>query len=88
MPAALPALSLAVGVAVCRALEGIGARGVGLKWPNDVVADGAKLGGLLVDVQGEADGPVAVIVGVGINIDAIDQVAEVLTQPVEFASLD
>lgn len=68
-PAALSALSLAAGVGVCRALRAETTQPVGLKWPNDIVAGDGKLGGLLVDVQGEADGPIAVIVGIGLNID-------------------
>jgi BirA family biotin operon repressor/biotin-[acetyl-CoA-carboxylase] ligase len=40
---------LAVGVAVARTLEGMGAAGVRLKWPNDILVDGAKLGGILIE---------------------------------------
>ena len=69
VPPALPALSLAAGVAVNRVLIRLEPAGLGLKWPNDIVAGGGKLGGLLVDVQGESGGPLTVIVGVGINID-------------------
>lgn len=69
MPPSLPALSLAAGVAVNRALVGAKPAGLGLKWPNDIVAAGGKLGGLLVDVQGESGGPIRVIIGVGINVD-------------------
>jgi BirA family biotin operon repressor/biotin-[acetyl-CoA-carboxylase] ligase len=47
-----------------------------LKWPNDIIAGDCKLGGLLIDVQGETDGPVSVIVGIGINIDAIETFAD------------
>jgi BirA family biotin operon repressor/biotin-[acetyl-CoA-carboxylase] ligase len=69
VPASLPALSLAVGVGVCRTLGNARSASVGLKWPNDIVAAGGKLGGLLVDVQGEAGGPLTVIVGLGLNFD-------------------
>lgn len=72
LPANLSALSLAAGLAVFRALSIFRPAGLGLKWPNDVMAGGGKLGGLLIDVQGETAGPVAVVVGVGINIDATD----------------
>ena len=48
--AALQGLSLAVGAAVADALHGLGHRAVGLKWPNDLLADGRKLGGILVEV--------------------------------------
>ena len=67
-PAALGALSLAVGVAVLRALAKMDIAGAGLKWPNDIVHEGRKLGGILIDLRGEAAGPAYVVVGVGINI--------------------
>lgn len=60
-------LSLAAGVAVLRALEEYGVSGLKLKWPNDVLWNGRKLAGLLVEVQGEAAGPTRVILGVGVN---------------------
>ena len=76
MPPTLPALSLTAGVAVHRALSAWRPAGLGLKWPNDIVVGGAKLGGLLIDVQGEAEGPVSVVIGVGINIDPVGDLAE------------
>jgi BirA family biotin operon repressor/biotin-[acetyl-CoA-carboxylase] ligase len=69
--ARLGGLSLAVGVALARALEGLGARGVGLKWPNDVLVDGAaghaKLAGVLVELVSDRRGCQAVI-GIGLNL--------------------
>lgn len=67
-PRDLPALSLAVGVAVVEAFEKLGARGVQLKWPNDVVAGAGKLAGILVDVSGESGGPLKVVIGIGSNM--------------------
>ena len=58
----LPALSLVAGVAAARALNGLGVP-ARLKWPNDLVVDAAKLGGILVETR---DGNYAVI-GIGIN---------------------
>lgn len=66
--AALEGLSLAVGVAVIRALRRYGVAGAGLKWPNDLVAGGAKLGGILIEVQAEAGGPCQAIIGLGLNL--------------------
>lgn len=65
---ALGALSLAAGVAVLRALNRQGVADAGLKWPNDIVHQGRKLGGILVDLRGEAAGPAYVVVGVGLNV--------------------
>jgi len=62
---ALAALSLGVGVAVARALERAGARGVTLKWPNDIWLRDRKLGGVLIELRAEASGPAHVVIGVG-----------------------
>ena len=59
-------LSLAVGVAVSRALSGVGAGGTALKWPNDILKDGRKLGGILVELVPGA--PHAAVIGIGINL--------------------
>ena len=62
----LGALSLVAGVAASRALRLAGVARVALKWPNDLVIDGAKLGGILVETRGNASGTHAVF-GIGIN---------------------
>ena len=77
-PAALGALSLAAGVAVMRALHRLGFHGLALKWPNDIVHGGRKLGGILIDLRGEAAGPAYVVVGVGINLRLPAAVKEAL----------
>jgi BirA family transcriptional regulator, biotin operon repressor / biotin---[acetyl-CoA-carboxylase] ligase len=64
----LPALSLGVGVAVSRALSRAGAEGISLKWPNDIWFNDRKLGGVLIELRGEAGGPAHVVIGVGVNI--------------------
>ena len=66
--AALEGLSLAVGVAIARGLAAEGVAGVQLKWPNDLLAGGAKLGGVLLEMTGDAAGLCQVVVGVGINV--------------------
>jgi BirA family biotin operon repressor/biotin-[acetyl-CoA-carboxylase] ligase len=67
--ARLSGLSLAVGVALVRALEAFGLRGARLKWPNDVLLDGCKLAGILIELSSERRGMLAVI-GIGINLDS------------------
>lgn len=76
----LGGLSLAIGVAVARALGACGVGRVQVKWPNDVVVDFAKLAGILVETSGETQGPSAAVIGVGVNyrlggrsLDRIDQ---------------
>lgn len=68
LPAQVGALSLAVGVAIRRALARCGVEGVQLKWPNDLVCAAGKLGGILIEMRSEAAGPVQVVVGVGLNV--------------------
>jgi len=80
-PAMVSGLSLAAGVAVRQAIADYGVTGVGLKWPNDVLWDGCKLAGLLVDVQGEAAGPTQVILGIGINGSISREDAARIDQP-------
>lgn len=80
--AGLSGLSLAVGVAVVRALEDAGVEGAGLKWPNDVLAGGGKLAGILVELSGEFQGPCTAIIGVGINVRLPDAVRRRIDQPV------
>ncbi|HKL53539.1 MAG TPA: biotin--[acetyl-CoA-carboxylase] ligase [Wenzhouxiangellaceae bacterium] len=74
-------LSLVAGLACTEALERIGVAGPGLKWPNDLIVDGAKLGGLLVELQGSVDGPCNVVIGVGINAWLPDALRSAIDQP-------
>src|SRR3989338_5588744 len=83
----LSGLSLAVGVAIARALELFGAQGVLLKWPNDILTSQGKLGGVLIETQGDMLGPSAVVIGIGLNctlprglIRQIDQPASALDE--------
>ena len=79
---ALSGLSLAVGVAIVRALGKLGAQGVRLKWPNDIVDAQGKLGGVLIEVQGDMLGPSAVVIGIGLNCSLPDDLARQIDQPV------
>jgi BirA family biotin operon repressor/biotin-[acetyl-CoA-carboxylase] ligase len=65
--ARLSGLSLAVGVAVARALDRCGAANIRLKWPNDILHDDSKLGGILVELGAGTDFSRAVV-GIGLNL--------------------
>ncbi len=78
--AAIAGLSLAVGVAVIRALTELQLTEVGLKWPNDIISSGKKLGGILIEVSGESDGACSVVIGVGLNLFLPETKAESITQ--------
>jgi BirA family biotin operon repressor/biotin-[acetyl-CoA-carboxylase] ligase len=90
-PATLGALSLAAGVAVLRALRRLGFAELSLKWPNDIVHRDGKLGGILIDLRGEAAGPAYFVVGVGLNVRLPDTVRDGLraegVDAVDLASL-
>ncbi|OAI13623.1 bifunctional biotin--[acetyl-CoA-carboxylase] synthetase/biotin operon repressor [Methylomonas lenta] len=79
-PAAIAGLSLAVGVAVVRALQQMGVDDVGLKWPNDIYWKERKLAGILIEVSGESSGPCHAVIGLGMNLYLPPQQAEVIDQ--------
>ncbi len=78
----LTGLSLAAGVACVRALEAVGIRGIRLKWPNDLVHERRKLGGILVEAGGEPRGAATVVVGIGLNVRHSHTVQVPLGRPV------
>ncbi len=67
-PRQLSAMTLAAGVAMVNALNKLRVRGIQLKWPNDVLFEHRKLGGILAELRAESGGPVYVVVGVGLNL--------------------
>jgi len=78
---ALSGLSLTVGVALMRALKELGVTNAQLKWPNDVLVGGKKLAGILIDLQGDMDGPSAAVIGVGINVNLPEKILIDINQP-------
>ncbi|MFZ1539339.1 MAG: bifunctional biotin--[acetyl-CoA-carboxylase] ligase/biotin operon repressor BirA [Chromatiaceae bacterium] len=66
-PGELGGLGLAAGAALAQVLEEAGVVDIGLKWPNDLLWRRRKLGGLLLEVTAEAQGPSLVVVGLGLN---------------------
>ena len=83
---ALSGLSLATGVALMRALHGLGVKGARLKWPNDVLdtrdkKGNLKLAGILIETQGDVLGPSAVVIGIGLNLSLPQPVLHQINQP-------
>lgn len=68
-PARLGGLSLIIAIAIIDALESLGVTGLAAKWPNDIVSNSGKVGGILMEVAGENNGPCHVVIGIGLNID-------------------
>jgi BirA family biotin operon repressor/biotin-[acetyl-CoA-carboxylase] ligase len=78
----LSGLSLAVGVALMRALNQVGISGAGLKWPNDILHQHRKLAGILIELQGDMLGPSAAVIGIGINLKLSSMVLNRIDQAV------
>lgn len=76
---ALTGLPLAVGTALAETLGRLG-QPVQLKWPNDLLKDGDKLAGILVETQAAAAGTWA-IVGIGLNLALPDELEERIGRP-------
>jgi BirA family biotin operon repressor/biotin-[acetyl-CoA-carboxylase] ligase len=78
MPRDMGSLGLVIGVCALRALrehlsDAVQARTpLQLKWPNDLLCDSRKLGGILIDMRAEAGGPGYVVIGIGLNM-ALDE---------------
>jgi len=81
---ALGGLSLAVGIAVVRALTTIGIPDVSLKWPNDILHNFHKLGGVLIELHGDIFSPAKVVIGIGLNLHMTDLARKQIDQ----ASID
>ncbi len=64
----LGGLSLVVGLAVARAINRHGRSAARVKWPNDILVGRHKLAGILIEVQGDMNGPAIAVAGVGINV--------------------
>jgi len=75
----LSGLSLACGVSVARWLEGQGCS-ARIKWPNDIMVDGRKLAGLLIETHISSD-KVFVVIGLGMNVKMPDEVSAKIDQP-------
>lgn len=68
IPAGLSALGPVLAVQAVRALESLGVQGVGVKWPNDLIWQNRKLGGLLLESRMEAAAGCRVVAGLGLNV--------------------
>ena len=78
----LSGLSLAVGLAIARAINRHSRHKARLKWPNDVLVDYRKLAGILVEVQGDLHGAAFAVVGIGLNVRLSPEQREVVDQAV------
>ena len=77
---ALAGLPLAVGVALAEALAALQVT-VQLKWPNDLLKDGAKLAGVLIETQSAGSGALWAVIGVGLNLCLPDELEARIGSP-------
>ncbi|WP_199542775.1 biotin--[acetyl-CoA-carboxylase] ligase [Paraburkholderia kururiensis] len=74
----LAGLSLAIGVALVDGLRSLPVAGPGqiaLKWPNDVLLEGDKLAGILIETAWSTEDESAVVIGIGTNVKGADELA-------------
>ena len=77
----LGGLSLVVGMVVVDVLRAMGLEGVGLKWPNDILLDGGKLGGILVELRAADTNGIGIVAGVGLNLAFNEKESSSIDQP-------
>lgn len=77
----LGCLSLAMGVAVVRVLKNAGLKRVGLKWPNDVLVDGRKIAGILIETARLTSNTTTAVIGIGLNYKLPDDLPVKPDQP-------
>ncbi len=69
MPFEAPKLTFLSAVAVCRAIKNCTALQPTVKWPNDILLNGAKVAGLLNEMSSETDQVHYVVLGIGVNLN-------------------
>lgn len=77
----LEGLSLVVGLALLQAIRGAGISGAGLKWPNDVLVDGRKIAGILLELSGDPADVCHVVIGIGLNVNMLSAERVAIDQP-------
>jgi BirA family transcriptional regulator, biotin operon repressor / biotin---[acetyl-CoA-carboxylase] ligase len=75
-PAAAPALTLMAGIAAQRAVSVASGLPVDIRWPNDLLIRGKKVGGILTEMSAELDRLHWVVLGVGVNVNHREMPAE------------
>ncbi|CCQ11405.1 Biotin-protein ligase [Pseudoalteromonas luteoviolacea B = ATCC 29581] len=74
-------VSVVVGLALYDAIKALYGIDVQLKWPNDVYLDKKKLAGILVELDGQMEGPCHLVIGIGVNLVMPQSAASAIDQP-------
>ena len=81
-PSELSGLSLTTAIAVIRALKAYGiTTNLHVKWPNDILYNQDKLGGILLDIKAESHSATTIVMGIGINTFLPPDAAKTIDQP-------
>jgi len=69
-PAEAAQVGFVAGVALAETLQGLlpPARRISCKWPNDLLVDGAKVAGILLEAEASGGEPAALVLGIGVNL--------------------
>ena len=82
IPKTFTALSLATGVVLAKSIRQIANSNIQLKWPNDLIYNNSKLGGILIESRGQHAGVADVVIGIGINFNLPELISDALVQKV------
>lgn len=77
----LSGLSLTVSLAVAKTIREMTAISCQVKWPNDIIYQGKKVSGNLIEIQAESHGICYAIIGIGINVNMLHDHDEIINQP-------
>ena len=82
--AELSGLSLVIGLSVLDAIESFGVEGLSVKWPNDLMMEGKKLGGILIELANTtgSEHVSTALIGIGVNLSLNERVTNVIEQQV------
>lgn len=78
----LSGLSLVVGLGLAQVLRELGLTRAAVKWPNDILVDGGKLAGVLIELAGDVLGPSAAVIGIGVNVLGVASMRSEIEQPI------
>lgn len=65
----IPVLTLMTAVSICEGIKEYAGVQAQIKWPNDILVNGKKLGGILTELKGEIDSANFVLIGFGLNVN-------------------
>ncbi|MCP4075061.1 MAG: biotin--[acetyl-CoA-carboxylase] ligase [Gammaproteobacteria bacterium] len=74
-------ISLVVGICIVESLQNLGVDDVSLKWPNDILLQGRKLGGVLIETRALSQDEFYLAIGFGLNINLTQQECDNIGQP-------